>query len=145
MESRTLLIGALCFWACYLLLAEADCIKKEYTKFAFYKHQGNWEKCKVKIDGCRGDCHNDYEHLPHKVADNFNKPEDNCKWSYRQCKYTATTTNTKDLYSCVPVSGGTSAYSSSSPWTVNVKDASSCHCGSTVDGEGAGDCPLATG
>lgn len=132
-------ISALCLWGS----TEGDCDVEVYTMFTYYKNQrGNYELCKVDVNGCRGECYNSYTHFPHKVSDNYDKPNDHCEWSYRNCAVLNSDKVVKELRDCIPVSGGISAFDPRNPWTVLVSDANSCHCSSRIIGEGASDCSL---
>lgn len=128
---RALLISSLCLWG--TLQMTEGCDTKDFTLFAYYNHEGNWERCKVRVTGCMGRCYNSYEHFAHKESDNYDSPEENCKWKYRNCIETVTDTSATSLFGCSPVSGGTSAFDN---WTVVVKHATACTCSSLTSGEG---------
>ena len=135
-------ISALCLCGSFPL-TEGGCDVKVYKMFAYYKDEGgNYERCKVDVSGCRGECYNSYEHFPHKVSDNYDDPNEDCQWSYRGCIATNYDNTVKELHDCSPVSGGSSAFDPNNPWTVVISDVNSCTCSSRIYGEGADGCSL---
>lgn len=128
---RALMISTLCLWAVQMT---EGCATKDFTLFAYYNDDGNWEKCKVKVTGCMGGCYNSYEHFAHKESDNYDTPEEHCQWKYRTCVNLNTQTSATPLFGCSPVSG--SGSSGFDDWTVAVTHATACSCSSLDIGEG---------
>lgn len=120
----------------------SGCKVKKFVAPVYYDNGDFVELCFVYFYGCEGDCDNSYEHKVHREND-YDEANMNCRWNHRPCLVQHYSQVSGTLLACSPVdSGQTSQYDSNNPWTVTIKNATSCYCGSTLDGEGAGNCPI---